>query len=731
MLNSALLNAVIQNQYEAADALLATGVLANEVTPNDLNSALHHAILNDNKPMCELLLEFSTKINTPNKKGVTPIELAASLQKWDFVKLFTEFCTAVEDQNGFYFALCQAAKHDQLDTVTALLTAKTMPNTREVQHDQLSPLDHAIANGNNDMIQLLVKYGASVVARAPKIVSPMMQAALTGNWDGLILLANAKNKDHKEADLDEALCYAAEQNQLESVIALLKAGAEPSRHSRLTPSGRHALNFAVMNDNPEMAKVLIIHGAKLEDKNSDGLTPIELATTTGKWQLIPVMVYSQAVRNDLADLKHNVAVCAAAYQKTTNKSNNLKAKLQSSSEFHNYSLILHKTLRTFEAALRKYIDNFGLEKDTNKQLQAIIKFIIDHPDQQLKEEDKSTLQSLCNDDNQFAHLLVSLQKYIYWFYNNYSKLKKILEEMQKEISTTAWKVRVGLGTKSAKPPHIEDLTEHFASTNISRCNSNDLFRLYINVVKTLSTTEEKNRYRFNESQAFYDKYRNGLAEITFNDYKIDTQQNILEVKVNTPAKESPVIAQVGQNLATQPLKVDTKPEVAPPFTSTTARLYPTLDFATSNTTSSLYLTAISSLNPANTMSPATLQQTEKAPLVTQSFMTTTQVQTHPVADNMQIPISYVLPEVPKETLASHLPDFPPPTYNEHMQRSTQSHAGEPTYTENRPSTFSFNLFPAPSVETRLKEIQSLPTPPSDRPVVATPKSAGRQFVAAS
>lgn len=722
----ALLDAVINNQYEAAEALLKCHAPSDCVTETDHNSVLHHAILNDNLPMATLLLKHNCKIAFQNNRFLTPIAFAASLGKWNFVDLIADYCNASEDIDGFYKALCYAAKQDQGEIVAHLLHAKASPVSQTMQDNLPTPLESALANGNNDMVQRLVKHGANIASSVPKKVSPMMQAAKAGNWEALKLLANSRKKDYTEADLNEALCYAAECNQLDCVRALLKAGANPTVNYRILKKNE-ALHFAVINNNPEMIRLLISYRARiLYDKNADGLTPLELATTTGKWNLLPVIVYAEKMLADLKLTEAHLRDCRGIYNRVEGLLT-LDAKLKQRFKFDEFPGKLKYTLDLLAKALDTNKDEAGEAIEAHKELLEIIPVIHDHPAAQLSNEAKSTLKKLCDEGNHFAKILVELYTLIYWLYKNVENLRLVLTEMRTEIANTSWKYRGSFGvTKSGNPPHIEELNKLFSITDQTTCTIKQLFELYLDISKTLSTTKEKNRYRFDEVQDFYDKYRAALSAITFNENNI--KASALEIIEEQQAKTESAVSEQDANskiesvneetlvasktTSTQNLKADTNPSVTPPFTSTTARLYPTLDFKPST-----------SPTPAVKLNNAT----EPSP--------------HPVDAArayydaaMQMQNTYVKPELPNENTVSYIPDFPPPSYNEHAQRTMQARATQLTPVVTQSPTSTFTLFPAPSApseEDLINQIKSMPTPPATRPVVAsTPKSTGMKLAVA-
>lgn len=79
--------------------------------------------------------------------------------------------------------------------------------------------------------------------------------------------ANASQRDK-----DDLLLKAAEKNDLDAVKTLLDAGAHAAVKNPW--DGKTALHYAARHDNAEMAKLLISHGADVNDSDIDARTPL-------------------------------------------------------------------------------------------------------------------------------------------------------------------------------------------------------------------------------------------------------------------------------------------------------------------------------------------------------------------------------------------------------------------------------------------------------------------------
>ena len=163
--------------------------------------------------LLEFLLKIGAKVDTRDRQGKTPLHVAA---------------------NGYR----------QVELVKRLLDSGADVNAIDGRkgYAQMSALQYAAAGGNKDVVRLLLDHGATVD-----------QADYTGYT--ALFLASTK--------------YTA------IVSMLLEKGANPNLASvtyRRTP-----LHQAVLSQDQALIKLLLQYGARIDAKNSDGESPLDLA----------------------------------------------------------------------------------------------------------------------------------------------------------------------------------------------------------------------------------------------------------------------------------------------------------------------------------------------------------------------------------------------------------------------------------------------------------------------
>lgn len=166
----ALIHAVNEKRLDTAKILLEAGALRNWHFAKNKLSYLHIAIQNDHIPMIELLLSYNCAINIRDYKQRTPMQYCYELGHWDCMEAIAKNKkTDIEDTATYGFVLALAVKKDRLTTAKILLEAGASPNLYEAKnednrHGDLC-LHHAVRNDNEQMVTLLLTFGAELEAK--------------------------------------------------------------------------------------------------------------------------------------------------------------------------------------------------------------------------------------------------------------------------------------------------------------------------------------------------------------------------------------------------------------------------------------------------------------------------------------------------------------------------------------------------------------------------------------
>lgn len=165
------------------------------------------------------------------------------------------------------------AQHQQI--VELLLDAGAVPDLTEAQQNAYSPLLLACARGDDYLVELLLRAGASATHMTIDGVTPMALCAGQANTRSLSLLSE------QGVDIDAAdergqtvLMRAAAAANTANVRWLLSRGANINA---TTQQGFSAFLFAIKSGNPKTAALLLDAGADLEQRVNDGTSAVQLA----------------------------------------------------------------------------------------------------------------------------------------------------------------------------------------------------------------------------------------------------------------------------------------------------------------------------------------------------------------------------------------------------------------------------------------------------------------------
>jgi uncharacterized protein len=254
-----LMYAARQGSLETARALVDAGANLNLTDP-DSTTALLFAILNSHYDTAALLAERGADPNITDTSGTAALYAAVDMN-------------TLGEVYG-HPARPSSSKLTALDLMKVLLSHGANPNARlktptlqrahtpgePTLHEGSTPLMRAAKNGDSAAIRLLLEHGADPNARAKNGTTALMFAAGLGYGTGTF-----------------ANDYATPAELLESVNVLAAAGADVNA---ISEAGQTPLHFGAQASD-DIVKFLAAHGAKLDVKDKQGRTPVEMALGVG------------------------------------------------------------------------------------------------------------------------------------------------------------------------------------------------------------------------------------------------------------------------------------------------------------------------------------------------------------------------------------------------------------------------------------------------------------------
>ena len=182
--------------------------------------------------------------------------------------------------------LVKAAQDDDLEELRTLLLNRSDANVRD-KITNSTALEHAVQNGNREMVQVLLWAKADVNFRDNdgETVLMLLTDKVTSElvWD----LINAGAKvNARDNDGDTPLTSIAEVNNVEALKVLLDAGAKVSAANN---DGETALMLAASNGMLNNVRALILAGADVNARDKQGKTALMLANEANEAAVVRLL----------------------------------------------------------------------------------------------------------------------------------------------------------------------------------------------------------------------------------------------------------------------------------------------------------------------------------------------------------------------------------------------------------------------------------------------------------
>ncbi len=248
-----------QGSLEAARTLVDAGANLNLTDP-DRTTALMFAIINGHYDTAAMLTEKGADPNLADPAGMAALYAAVDMNTLGEVyghpgRPSTDKLTALDLMKVL---LAHGANPNATLKTTTLQRAHT-PGEFSLNEGS-TPLMRAAKNGDSATIRLLLDHGADPNIRAKNGTTALMFAAGLGFGTGTF-----------------ANDYATPAELLESVQVLVAAGAEVNA---VSDAGETPLHYSAQASD-DIVRFLVEKGAKLDAKDKQGRTPVEMALGIG------------------------------------------------------------------------------------------------------------------------------------------------------------------------------------------------------------------------------------------------------------------------------------------------------------------------------------------------------------------------------------------------------------------------------------------------------------------
>ena len=319
--NNAVLNyAAEKGREETVLMMLQHGSVDVNDASWDGNTALGIAANYGHNEIVKLLLSYGADPEVESDEQ-TPLARAAAGNHLDVVKLLHtrgganlnvgDFTTYGRRSPLWYATCAHGSGPGWDDIVKYLLESGADPNR---SGNGLSPLQEASAQGQTNVVSMLLKYGANPYPSeyGGSDNSPICKAAQWAHEGVVKLLLQHQDQviDTKIRDKQqgEALIYAAIKGHRNVVVALLEVGVDINCAGYL---GKTPLLFAIEKNQIATARLLLRRGADFDRADANRTSPLFLAA---KWNsdLIVKEILRAGGKTDVQNADGETPLCLAA-----------------------------------------------------------------------------------------------------------------------------------------------------------------------------------------------------------------------------------------------------------------------------------------------------------------------------------------------------------------------------------------------------------------------------------
>ena len=265
----------------------------NQVHGKDGFTSLHYAGQQGPGDVVEVLIDAGADVEA-NQNGWSPLLLASSSGHLDIVKMLVQAGARVcITNNERRTCLSLAAYFGHTETVRYLVGLKDV-DVNHAENKSCTVLHCAVQEGHRSVVQVLIDAGVDIEAKNDVGRSPLLFASSLGHLDIVKMLVEAgADVCVTDNEGDTCLMLATYCGHTETVRYLV--GLKDVEVNHAENNGWTALHLTVELKLPGVVQVLIDAGADVEAQDTDGLSPLLFASSSGHLDIVKMLVEAGAV----------------------------------------------------------------------------------------------------------------------------------------------------------------------------------------------------------------------------------------------------------------------------------------------------------------------------------------------------------------------------------------------------------------------------------------------------
>ncbi|KAL9955881.1 hypothetical protein ACROYT_G037277 [Oculina patagonica] len=259
-------NAILGKQHRIVELLLS-GEADVQVKDERGDTPLHTAVRTGDEAVLQMLLQNSKcEVNATGRANVTPLHLAAGMDRVNFCKMLIEHQAIIDSRD----------------------------------EDQMTPMGHAVERGAKDAVEYFFQYASSLnldmeslLYKADMDESSLLHMAVDSGVLKIVELClqhGSRVRSPKASDKTTAFHLACEQGSLDIVKLLASHDTTICRITLIDSEGRTPLHRAATNNHVAVVEYLLDQGASVDPPDKARCTPLFKAAANGGIETVQLLL---------------------------------------------------------------------------------------------------------------------------------------------------------------------------------------------------------------------------------------------------------------------------------------------------------------------------------------------------------------------------------------------------------------------------------------------------------